>query len=436
MANILVVDDEPDFTSGIAKYLRLQKHTVTTANTLSGAREIIGKALPDVLLLDLMLPDGNGLELLDDFKEDRPQQVIFITGHSGVKSLIGGMAGDGVAYLKKPIEPRELLGLIDSAAEVAPEIDASDAAHFSSLVGESEEMQSVYKKIEQVAGTDSTVLVQGESGTGKELVADALHRLSKRTGPFVPVNCGGLSKDLVSSQLFGHEKGSFTGANKRHIGFFERANDGTLFLDEITEMPLEMQTHLLRVLETGKVSRVGAESEVPVNGRLVAATNRDPAQAVRDGQLREDLYFRLQVFPIDLPPLRNRTGDVQLLAQYFLDQLNAKNGSGKRWSPEALDTFEKHSWPGNVRELKHTVHRTYILADDEVIGAPERFDEEPLGDIEGVRAGRSIADVEKDLILKTLEHLDGDKKAAALSLGVSLKTLYNRLSEYEKSGPE
>lgn len=430
MANILIVDDEPGFTSGISEYLRLQKHVVVTANSLSTARDLIGKQLPEVLLLDLMLPDGNGLELLDEFKSERPQQIILITGHSGIKSLIGGMAGEGVSYLKKPIEPRELLGMIDSVAEVSPATSDDAAANFGVLVGESAAMSALYKEIRQVARTDSTVFVQGESGTGKELVADAIHRVSERRGPLVPVNCGGLSKDLVSTQLFGHEKGSFTGANKRHVGFFERANDGTLFLDEITEMPLEMQTHLLRVLETGKVLRVGGENEVPVNARLIAATNRDPAQAVRDGALREDLYFRLRVFPIELPPLRERQGDVTRLAEFFLAGHNKKNETNKIFSAEALIAFEEHNWPGNVRELKHTIHRAYILAEGDVIEAAQRFDEEPLSDIEGVRAGRSIADVEKDLILKTLNHLGGDKKAAAASLGVSLKTLYNRLSDY------
>lgn len=433
MANILIVDDEPGFTSGISEYLRLQKHSVATANSLSAGRELLGKQLPDVLLLDLMLPDGNGLELFEDFSGARPQQIIIITGHSGIKSLIGGMAGDGVSYMKKPIEPRELLGMIDSVAEVSPQSSGDEAANFGVLVGESDSMTALYKEIGQVAKTDSTVFVQGESGTGKELVADAIHRVSGRKGPLVPVNCGGLSKDLVSTQLFGHEKGSFTGANKRHIGFFERANDGTLFLDEITEMPLEMQTHLLRVLETGKVLRVGAETEVPVNARLIAATNRDPAQAVRDGALREDLYFRLRVFPIQLPPLRERQGDIARLAEYFLAAINHKNGTSKVFSPDALADLEKHNWPGNVRELKHTVHRSYILSEGDLVDAPGSFDEEPLSNIEGVRAGRSIADVEKDLILKTLEQLGGDKKAAAASLGVSLKTLYNRLSEYDEN---
>jgi DNA-binding NtrC family response regulator len=282
-----------------------------------------------------------------------------------------------------------------------------------------------------VAGTDSTVLIQGESGTGKELVAEAIHKLSQRTGKFIPVNCGGLNKDLVSSQLFGHEKGSFTGADQRHSGFFERADKGTLFLDEITEMPMEMQTHLLRVLESEKFLRLGSERELPLDARLLTATNREPVKAVQDGALREDLYFRLRVFPLVLPPLRERKGDITLLAERFLADLNERNDTQKCLSPEALQKLEQHTWPGNVRELKHAIHRAYIMTEDSVVNIPERFDEDLPGGIEGLRVGRSIADVEKDLILSTLDHFDQDKKAAAATLGVSLKTLYNRLKSYE-----
>lgn len=430
MASVLIVDDESGFTSGIAEFLRLKNHKAVTANTVAGGRDALAQSIPDVLLLDLMLPDGSGLELLDTFGETKPKKIIIITGHTGVKTLIGGMAGDGVEYMKKPIEPKDLLGIINA---VSTDDDAEDSPerHFNLLIGDSEPMQVMYREIRQVAPTDSTVLIQGESGTGKELVAEALHRFSHAAGPFVPVNCGGLSQELISSQLFGHEKGSFTGASKRHAGFFERAKNGTLFLDEITEMPIEMQTHLLRVLETGKVLPVGAEQDVDVNARLVAATNRDPAEAVREDQLREDLYFRLRVFPITLPPLRDRKGDVPLLAEYFLHDLNQRNGTGKAFADDATHDLEKHSWPGNVRELKHTVHRAYIVAEGDVVEAPTQFNDDVSSGVEGLRAGRSIADVEKDLILATMEQFKGDKKAAASSLGVSLKTLYNRLKEYE-----
>ncbi len=437
MAHILIVDDEQAFATGMSEYLKLQGHTADAAGSLDEARRLLGKQPPEVVLLDLMLPDGSGLELFDVFEEHPPKKIIIITGHPGVKSLIGAMAGEGVMYMKKPIEPRELVGLLSTLALDASEGESKappenkGAAHFGLLAGDSPAMLEVYQKIRQVAPTNSTVFIQGESGTGKELVAEAIHRTSKREGPFIPVNSGGLMKDLVSSQLFGHEKGSFTGADQRHVGFFERANNGTLFLDEITEMPLEMQTHLLRVLETGKVQRLGSEREVKVNTRLLAATNRDPAKAVREGHLREDLYFRLRVFPIALPPLRDRRGDVPLLADRFLQELNEQNNTNKCFNPEAIQKLDRHTWPGNVRELKHTVHRAYIMAQTDVIDVPDRFDEDLPSDIEGLRVGRSIADVEKDLILSTLEHYEGDKNAAAATLGVSLKTLYNRLKSYD-----
>lgn len=434
MAQILIVDDETSFASGMAEFLRMHKHKVFTANTLVAARKILGERTPDVLLLDLMLPDGSGLEIFDAFGERRPGKIIIVTGHTGVKSLIGGMDGQGVSYMKKPIEPRELLGVVNAVATESDEDNGDSAPQIGLMIGDSDAMQGVVSSLQQVAPTDSTVFIQGESGTGKELAADAVHRLSNRSGPFIPVNCGGLSKELISSQLFGHEKGSFTGAAKRHAGFFERANGGTLFLDEITEMPLELQTHLLRVLETGRVLRVGAESEVPVDARLIAATNRDPAEAVREGSLREDLYFRLRVFPIVLPPLRQRQGDVELLAQHFLDELNRDNKTEKTFSKDALKQFAGHHWPGNVRELKHTVHRAYIMAGQDIVEAPEMFDDDLGVEVEGLSVGRSIADVEKDLILATLEQYGGNKKAAADSLGVSLKTLYNRLKEYDEEG--
>ncbi len=438
MAHILIVDDEEAFATGMAEFLRLNGHTAIATYSLQQARSAFAEQPASVVLLDLMLPDGSGLELFDIFENQPPQKIIIITGHSGVKSIIGAMAGDGVLYMKKPIEPRDLIGILNTLTDEKTDMEDSrlGSEHFGSMLGDSEIMKSLYRTIRQVGVTDSTVLIQGESGTGKELVAEAIHKISARQGRFVPVNCGGLAKDLLSSQLFGHEKGSFTGADKRYQGFFERANDGTLFLDEITEMPLEMQTHLLRVLETGTVLPLGSEREIQVNTRLIAATNRDPASAVQEGSLRQDLYFRLRVFPLVLPPLRERKGDVGLLARHFLMQHNEKNNTQKCFTPEALQRLEHHTWPGNVRELKHTVHRAYIMAETDLVHVPERFDEDLSAEIEGLRVGRSIADVERDLILSTLEHFDDDKKSAAATLGVSLKTLYNRLKTYEKTADE
>lgn len=431
MAYIVVVDDEEGFTSGIATYLRKRDHEVAVASSIAEGRKLRAVRRPDVLVLDLMLPDGNGLDLLAEMRgDDRPGHVILITGHSGIKDLIGNVAGDSVTYLRKPVSPKEILRVIDAAhAQEVPDA-AGIRADSGAFVGESPAMRRVFQQIEKAAASDIAVLVRGESGTGKELVAESLHELSGRKGPLVPVNCGALSKELLSAQLFGHEKGSFTGAQKKHRGFFERASGGTLFLDEITEMPLEMQTHLLRVLETGRVLPVGAEEEIEIDARLVVATNRDPAVAIKDGVLREDLYFRISVFPIEMPPLRDRGSDIGLLATHFLAVLNSEHGTKKAFSKEALEQIGRSRWPGNVRELKHAVHRAYVMAEDDIVEALVTDEAAIVQGIEGLSPGRSIAEVEKDLILKTLAHYNGNKKAAAESLGVSVKTLYNRLNEY------
>lgn len=296
-------------------------------------------------------------------------------------------------------------------------------------------MRDVFRTIERVADTDVDVLIIGETGTGKELVAQAIHRQSNRSGDFVPVNCGSLSRELAGSELFGHEKGSFTGAVRQRRGFFKRAESGTLFLDELTEMPVELQPHFLRVLETGKVLPVGGENEIDVDVRVVAATNRDPTEAIDAKVLREDLFFRLSVFPLTVPPLRERRSDVPLIAEHFLNE-SRKGVDGPGFSAGALERLQQYDWPGNVRELRHVVQRVVIMTppDATELELPDRF-ESPFGrngESAGVEAGRSIRDVERELIHKTLEHFDGDKKAAAEALGISLKTLYNRLSSYQE----
>lgn len=433
MAKITIVDDEHDFTDGLKIFLEAQGHSVSAADSVAAAREVLAYETPDLLLLDLMLPDGSGLQLLDAFASRKPKKIVIVTGDPGIKSMIGSMVGDGVSYLKKPIEPSTLLELaasLDVTQPVADDIQPNCGL----LVGDSEAMQRVYKQIRQVAGTDSTVFIQGESGTGKELVAQAVHDLSGRSGQFVPVNCGALTADLIASQLFGHEQGSFTGANKRHSGFFQRAADGTLFLDEITEMPIDMQTHLLRALETGRILPVGSEREISTNARLLAATNRDPKEAVADGVLREDLYFRLGVFPITLPPLRERGDDVVLLGNLFLERLNRKNATSKGIPSEHLTALKTHHWPGNVRELKHTIDRAYIMAEADEVAVGDWIDRDTQAAATAeMGVGKSIADVEKELIMATLDQVGGDRKAAAASLGISQKTLYNRLKEYESA---
>lgn len=304
------------------------------------------------------------------------------------------------------------------------------------LYGSSAVMLELYEQIERVAVTDATALIVGESGTGKELIARTIHELgSRRDGPFVAVNCGAIPDELIEAELFGHEKGSFTGAVQSRAGHFEHANGGTLFLDEITEMSTLHQVKLLRALETGEFFRVGGNEPIRGDVRIIAATNRDPATAVKDNCLREDLMYRLAVFPLRAPPLRERERDRELLAQLFLAEMNEQEGTRKVFSKRALETLRSWSWPGNVRELRNAVYRAFILAEKVVeIAHPQLVSrvKKPItqGDAMSVWVGTPLADAQKQIILGTLKHCGGDKRLAARTLGVSLKTLYNRLGSY------
>jgi DNA-binding NtrC family response regulator len=325
-----------------------------------------------------------------------------------------------------------------------PFINATRAAsapalgRYGRLYGSSSAMRDVYRLIDRVAPTRATVFINGESGCGKELVARTIHDRSERVRrTFVAVNCGAIPAGLIEAELFGHEKGAFTGAAKLHRGCFERAAGGTLFLDEITEMSADMQVRLLRVLETGYFTRVGGDDEIQSDVRVLAATNREPRAAVRTGALREDLLYRLSVFPITVPPLRERDGDAELLAEHFLQQLNVDECTSKRFSRAAIQAVHRHGWPGNVRELKNAVHRAYILADDLLdFEISSGADQAPAGDCLRVPVGTPLAEIERQAILATLELCAGNKRPCAQLLGVSLKTLYNRLAAYQTAGVE
>jgi DNA-binding NtrC family response regulator len=311
------------------------------------------------------------------------------------------------------------------------------------LYGACEGMRILFDTLERIADASATVIVLGESGSGKELVANAIHQLSeRRQRPFIAVNCGALPETLIESELFGHERGSFTGAARTHRGCFERANGGTLFLDEITEMPVDMQVRLLRVLEAGRFSRIGGDQEIATDVRVIAASNRDLRTAVAAGKLREDLMYRLCVIPVTVPALRERGGDAMLLAEMFLDRLNEENDTAKKLSADARQRIVSYRWPGNVRELKNVIHRAYVMSDDEVEvdtggeipgvvvpSAPQRT-EAPSGNEVTIQVGTSLELAERALIMATLRSLDGSKSKAAQVLGISLKTLYNRLHAY------
>jgi DNA-binding NtrC family response regulator len=337
-----------------------------------------------------------------------------------------------------------LFSMARTARPAAPEqatTTGGTAPPFGLLYGTSSVMQQLTRQIERVAQTLATVLIIGESGTGKELVAKTLHDCSTRSKQaFIPVNCGAIPANLIEAELFGHEKGSFTGATSQHVGYFEHASGGTIFLDEITEMAPEMQVKLLRVLEAGTFHRVGGIEQISVDVRVIAATNRDPQQAVKEGAFREDLLYRLAVFPLRTPPLREREGDIELLAQHFLDHFNAAEKASKVFSKRSLETLRSYGWPGNVRELKNTVHRAFILA-DKIVEVPNpsiatKVKKPQLREgMLDVFIGTPLADAQREIILATLDHYNGDKRQTATTLGVSLKTLYNRLEAYQNGTP-
>lgn len=440
----LIVDDERGTLEALAKLVSREGFGVRTAEDLGAARREIESAVPDVVLCDLVLPDGDGTELLTDFEGHPHVETILVTANATVDSAVEALRLGAYDYLTKPVDVarlRKILSHLRRGLAMRQDVDElrrqlREMGRFGSLVGTSRAMQDVFDLIERVAPTDSTVLVVGASGTGKELVAETIHSLSPRSdGAFVPINCGAVSPQLIESELFGHEKGSFTGADRRHKGVFERAHRGTLLLDEITEMSEELQVKLLRVLESGTVRRVGGTRELEVDVRVVAATNRDPEEAVDAGKLRPDLFYRINVFPISLPTLRQRGEDVKLLAVHFLAEIFRASGVDKGFDQAALDALVSYHWPGNVRELRNVVERAFILAKDVITidCLPAGFQDGVSVRAAGLQApvGTPLDEVVRSHTLATLEHFDGNKKRAAEALGISLKTLYNRLQKYD-----
>lgn len=442
MPQVILVDDDPETVAWMGEFIRGEGFTFASADSLRAARIQLTRSTPDVLLSDLMLPDGQGTELLHDLDPHGSTEFVVITGYASIETAIDAMRAGAADYLVKPIDIERLRGIlqrIQRPEQFRREIvelrdELRRLGRFGHLLGNSPVMQRLYDQCARVGPTSASVLLIGESGAGKELVAQTIHGLSRRKSqPFLPLNCGAVSPQLIESELFGHEKGSFTGADRQHRGFFERAHRGTLFLDEVTEMRPDLQVKLLRVLETGTFMRVGTNDPIATDVRLIAATNRNPEKAVADGQLREDLYHRLNVFPIHLPPLRERGTDIELLAQHFLDNFNAEEGATKRFTPAAVAALYAHSWPGNVRELKNYVQRAFIMADDliDIDLAPEAFVQTQPSSLVTVRVGTTLDEVSRRVIEATLADCGNVKRKAAEVLGISLKTLYNRLALYQ-----
>ena len=446
MPHLLLVDDDPEALEWLSELAKGEGFSVAQADSLRAARIHMSRLQPDVMLTDLQLPDGQGIELVNDLESRESTEVVLITGHASVESAVQALRLGATDYLVKPVDVdrlRAILRRVPRTGELRAEIgelreELRRLGRFGHLLGSSPPMQKLYDQLGRVAPTSATVLLIGESGTGKELAAQTCHEMSRRKrAPFLPLNCGAVSPQLIESELFGHEKGSFTGADRQHKGYFERAHGGTLFLDEITEMPQELQVKLLRVLETCSFMRVGTTTPISSDVSLICATNRVPEQAVAEGKLREDLYHRLNVFPISMPPLRERGTDIELLAQHFLDQLNKQEDASKSFAPPTIAALYAHTWPGNVRELKNYCQRAFILA-DEVIDAnlaPAAVAAPESAPLLSVRVGTTLDEVSRRLIEATLAEC-GSKRKAADMLGISLKTLYNRLAAYKSEAGE
>jgi DNA-binding NtrC family response regulator len=455
--DVLLLEDDAESRVALKAWLQNHDLEVREAGSLAEAQQLIAERLPDLALLDLNLPDGSSLQLLEVLAP-AGVDVVMISGQTTIQDAIGALRSGASDFLPKPADIPRLTAIVENVRRrrhIRAEVrdlrgQLKSLGRFGSLVGRSTAMAGVYECIERVARTDETVFISGPTGTGKEVTAATIHAMSHRKGgPFVAVNCGAIAAGLIESEFFGHERGAFTGADKQRIGVFEQAQGGTLFLDEITEMPVDLQVRLLRVLETRQVKRVGASKSVDVDVRILVATNREPGDAVASGKLREDLMYRLCVFPIDLPPLKDRQGDVRLLAQVFLDRVNREHEGSKRFAEETLRRLEAHTWPGNVRELANVVRRAYIMAPGEEVavthlplplagtvaaaGVSTAVAGGAVSPGLGVLPGMSIAAAEKLLIEATMVDLAGDKRKAAEVLGISLKTLYSRLMVYGAS---
>ncbi len=457
MARILIVEDEPNARAALGEVFSA-RHQVRLAEDYERAEEALRNEPFDLVLTDVVLPGGkDGMDLLPEVRRLHPRTpVVVMTAYGTIEKAKRAMREGAYDFLEKPLDLPRLRAIVDSALRAREETSAAeplrdalarDGVWRKGFVGDSPAIQEVFRTVAKVAPTNATVLLLGESGTGKELVAEAVHAVSARSrGPFVPVNCAALSESLLESELFGHVKGSFTGATVDRPGRFEAADRGTLFLDEVGDIPLHTQVKLLRVLQNREIERVGDNRPVRVDVRVVAATNADLDARVRKGTFREDLYFRLKVVSIRLPPLRERRSDVRQLAEHFRRTYSERHGRATTgFSAEAMRVLVAYEYPGNVRELENIVEAAVVLTETPEIGVAslpaevggaQRVEDLPEGDVIRIPAGTSLPDAEKVLILDALARTHGNKTAAARILRIGLRTLYRKLEEYgQGAGP-
>ena len=452
---VLIVEDDPATRSGLTELVRAWGFTAEEAADGADALEKVTAFRPSIVVTDLVMPRMSGIELLKALQPELDNiKVILLTAQGTVDTAVEAVKSGAEDYLTKPLDPNKLQRLLERLAEIneqkrenqALRRQLNDRGRFGRIIGNSPAMRALYQVLEQAAPTPASMLILGESGTGKELVAQTIHQLSPRVShPFVALNCAAIPDTLLESEIFGHEKGAFTGATDRRAGCFELADRGTLFLDEIAEMTPATQVKLLRVLQERKFRRLGGRTEQEVDVRVLAATNIDLVTAIRDGRLREDLYYRLNVFTISLPPLRERKDDLPLLIQAFVDEFNTRDRRNiKTVSPAAMRQLEQYEWPGNVRELRNVIERATILARGEsiepshlpVFGVVSPPAPSAAGPANGVTIapGMTVDEAEQKLIMATLDSAGGNKTRAAEMLGISLKTLHNKLNRFKEAG--
>jgi DNA-binding NtrC family response regulator len=442
---LLIVDDETDSRDALAELADRWGYEVQTAGDGTEALRRAIEWHPDVILTDLVMPNMDGLWLLRALRAELPDcPVVLLTGRGTVQTAVQAIKEGAYDFIEKPLEISRLRVVLDRALEKKETLREvqllrrrlAALAPGTDMIGSGPAMSRVFELVKKVAPANASVVITGQSGTGKEVVARAVHSLSQRKDKaFVALNCGAIPPTLIESELFGYERGAFTGADQRRLGNFELAHGGTLFLDEIGELPIEMQGKFLRVLEERKVRRLGAKSEVEVDVRVICATNRDLKEEIKKGRFREDLYFRLHVFTIHLPPLKERREDVPLLVHHFIEKFNGETGKHVQGvSPAAMDVLQNYAWPGNIRELRNTVERAMILTDGETIDEehlpPDMRPTRPEAAMLRVPLGMQLRDVEKDYILASLQKNAGNKARTAELLGISEKTLYNKLNRY------
>jgi len=448
---LLIIDDEPDASECLKILVEPRGYQVQTAATAAEARRVLKTWQPEIVLMDLILPDVNGLDLLREFRDASPDcEIIMVTGYSSVTKAVEAIHAGAFTFIEKPAETEVVLAMLEQAVEKFQlsaenrrlKQEVREHTTFANIVARSDSMRQLFHMIEVVAPTDASVLIQGENGTGKELVAAAIHEHSPRKDrPFIKINCAAIPSELMESELFGHKKGSFTGAISDKVGLMEMADGGSLLLDEIAEIPPALQVKLLRVLQEREFRQVGGNRTIRPNFRLICATNVNVDTALAEGRLREDLYFRINTISVTIPPLRERPTDIPLLSEFFLEQFRARHKrSVDGLEPETLRVLMRHGWPGNVRELEHAIERAVIVAEGAQVAvndlppAVRGIEPQTASSAFTIPPYHTLAEIEKLAILQTLEHTRGNKRKAASILGVYRPTLYSKMRKYCLAG--